>query len=239
MFAAAFTAMRTVRFTSAVFPEPERAVTTIVRLDPPSEAAPVRPVEPVTPPPTISRSAPSAAPTDVRAPATTPTTIQAPPVLVEVPKDTGAAKPAADAAAPSLRQLVPMREIPVFIRGAPGASNGGAPRAPAGVTSPLEDLSPAARDSMAVRKPGLPRFGRAARMPGTLSSIPLANGGYLLSMTAISLGGGKIDRSKEHAIDADNQMRLRRLQDRAIWRRDSVRADSLRRDSLSTARTRP
>jgi len=80
-------------------------------------------------------------------------------------------------------------------------------------------------------EPGLPAYGRAARLPGYAASVPLMNGGYSIAVTAVS-HAGHLDRTARDAIDADYQLRLRRLQDRALLRRDSTAADSLRTDSL-------
>jgi hypothetical protein len=47
-----------------------------------------------------------------------------------------------------------------------------------------------------------------------------------------SSGPSAEQRRKNEKIDADYQLRLRRLEDRALLKRDSIRADSLHADSL-------
>jgi hypothetical protein len=129
--------------------------------------------------------------------------------------------------------------------------------APAGVTIHSRTISTTTRDSIATEKlaavsviaartpqtavakeelrrqmePGLPAYSRAARLPGYAASVPLMNGGYSIAITAVSTAG-HLDRTVRDALDADYQGRLRRLQDRALLRRDSITADSSRTDSL-------
>jgi hypothetical protein len=54
-----------------------------------------------------------------------------------------------------------------------------------------------------------------------------------------SSGPSPAERKRNEKIDADNQLRLRRLQDLLLLKRDSIRADSLRRDSLARRKIIP
>ncbi len=54
-----------------------------------------------------------------------------------------------------------------------------------------------------------------------------------------SPGPSPEERKRNEAIDAEVQLRLRRLHDRMLMQQDSARADSLRRDSLANRRPRP
>jgi hypothetical protein len=54
-----------------------------------------------------------------------------------------------------------------------------------------------------------------------------------------SSGPSPEQRKRDEKIDADNQLRLRRLQDALLLKRDSIRADSLRRDSLARRKIIP
>lgn len=65
-----------------------------------------------------------------------------------------------------------------------------------------------------------------------------AVGGASGSATSIALplfskGPSAAQRRANEKVDADYQLRLRRLQDRILLRNDSARLDSLRRDSLA------
>ncbi len=65
---------------------------------------------------------------------------------------------------------------------------------------------------------------------GGLPSIPFP---------LFSSGPSAATRKRNEAIDADNRLRLGRLEALLAFRRDSVRADSLRRDSLARVRVVP
>ena len=84
------------------------------------------------------------------------------------------------------------------------------------------------------REPGLDPRGRAARLPGEPVYAPTMGGNVAVAIPVISfaLPDGR-NRTRDSAVHSDNMARLRRLQDLALWRRDSIRADSLRRDSVA------
>lgn len=81
---------------------------------------------------------------------------------------------------------------------------------------------------------------------GAVGGNPAIRGGGMraaggFSLPLFSSGPSKAQRKKNEAIDAEYQMGLRRLEDRMLLkrdsirilaRRDSVRRDSVRRDSL-------
>lgn len=251
LFIAAIVAMTTVR-TAGFENSRRRDQTAVVRLTfptPPAKPVPRArrvepPAKPTVPPPPIMPAIPPIVTPEPRA--------HGPPARREPVIDTSAA---ATTATPqntsSLRPPAP--------RGpGGGAGAAGAGMAPAGVTTHTGVLSSAARDSIAARKlagipagawtrplskeelaevraqrePGLSPTARAARLPGEPVYAPLMNGGYTVAITAKSFSLRR-DRTKEIAIDNDNQLRLRRLQDRLLLRQDSIRADSLRRDSIA------
>lgn len=91
---------------------------------------------------------------------------------------------------------------------------------------------------------------------GAVGGSPAMHGGGMavssgFSLPLFSSGPSKAQRKKNEAIDAEYQLGLRRLEDRLLLKRDSVRIlarlDSIRRDSLrldslrraSLARPRP
>jgi len=182
------------------------------------------------------------------------------PVRPEPASDTTGGRAAGPVNRGSLTKMVPMREIPTFTPDP--TKRVAAPVGPAGVAAHNGTLSVAERDAIATAKmatipllaekyqptaqqveqlrqqnePGLPRYGRAARMPGGAVSVPLMNGGYAVGVMGFSIALPNYDRTTERRLDADNQARLRRLQDRAALVRDSIRADSLKRDSLTRIR---
>jgi hypothetical protein len=96
------------------------------------------------------------------------------------------------------------------------------------------------REAMRDRiEPG--RAQRNSRAGSDGKVVPLMNGGYSVAVPVLSLSiGGKsaAERKREAAIDSVNRTILFRLQERARLLRDSVRTDSLRRDSLAK-RIRP
>jgi hypothetical protein len=273
LFAAAFLAMRTVRFTALDFPRVDRIEPTVVRLTPP-----VPPVEPAR---SVTRPAPTSVPVGVSPPSTAvqqPTLAPMAPVIRPVDvapmtrppepvRDTSIAGSAPGTSKPSLTDLVPLRDVPTF---PPRADNvrRPAPFGPAGVTARAGVISTGARDAIATAKmvgigvlaarykptaqekeairqqnePGLPEYGRAARMDGQPRSVPLMNGGSAVAIPLGSIafplfspGPSPAERKRNAVIDAENRLLLRRLQDRVALLRDSVRADSLKRDSLARA----
>ena len=118
--------------------------------------------------------------------------------------------------------------------------------APSGVTVGSAPLTAAQRDSIAKNRIGIAvaearadlgrvQGGFTARtdqQAGTLSA------GVSIPFPLFSSGPSAAERKRNAVIDADNQLRLRRLQDRAS-QVDSVRVDSLRRDSLTRRAIRP
>ena len=254
MFAAAFIAMRSVRLLP-VFSSPAEEVSapTIIRFEPP----PPKPIP--TPRPRPATRAP--APPSVSAPANVPSSI-APPVTAVAPV---AAPPADSSATAPKRRITDLLPVePALKPPAPLANVRGAPVATAGVTAPFRPLSEAERDSIdAVRahalaealkrpmtKEELEAVARNAEpgrgLPNTREGsngkvVPLMNGGVSVAhYRTIATFGGKsaAERKREAEIDSVNRLILYRLQDRARLLRDSLRADSLRRDSIAK-RIRP
>jgi hypothetical protein len=70
------------------------------------------------------------------------------------------------------------------------------------------------------------------------SGVSVGPGGVTVSVPfpLFSSGPSAAQRKQNEAIDLDYQYRLRRLNDRLFFVRDSIRADSLRRDSVAKAR---
>ncbi len=66
-----------------------------------------------------------------------------------------------------------------------------------------------------------------------INGVGAVGGGISVGLPLFSSGPSAEQRRRNDSLDAEYQLRLRRLQDRIIARRDSVRLDSLRRDSLS------
>jgi hypothetical protein len=195
-------------------------------------------------------------------PVAVPTTIAAPdPAIAVTPavpaapaRDSGATAPAIDATArPSILGLITTRVVPSYPDAAPRRA--GAAISRAGVTSPSGTLTVVGRDSIMTEKmkgvvaEALSRPmtkeekaevaansepGRA--LPGTRAAgdAPLMNGG---ANVRIPLGSFTLPlfTRKPSPVETREQRELRlRLQDRAIFLRDS-----LRKDSLEKARIRP
>lgn len=203
------------------------------------------------PPKTIDR------PRVLAPPATAPVRTREQPVAAPVPVVVPASPPAADVKRDSsavrrtpgdevspLTRLVPMRDVPTFTPSAtPSTAARGAPLAASGVTVRSTPLTTAQRDSivtskiasaLAADRDELAHRGRIGsangQQPGTLSA------GVSIPFPLFSPGPSAAERKRNAVIDADNQLRLRRLQDRELAKADSIRADSLRRDSLALAR---
>jgi hypothetical protein len=111
---------------------------------------------------------------------------------------------------------------------------------------PSAPLTPTQRDSIATINIGAAvasvreemargggTHGVSGQQPGVLSA------GVSIPFPLFSSGPSAAERKRNAVIDADNQARLRRLQDVVIAQRDSVRTDSLRRDSLARRAIRP
>jgi hypothetical protein len=253
MFAAAFIAMRSVRMFPS-FSSPAEAVPapTIIRFEPPAP----KPIPKAIP--RATTAAPNPAP--VVAPATVPTG-----VAPAIPQPAAGVAAPADSATTSRSRI---GDIPALPKGltppAPITDARGAVINRAGVVAPFRPLSDAERDSIsdvmmrammaevhrpltkeereAMRdriEPG--RAPRNSRAGSDGKVVPLMNGGYSVAVPILSFSvGGKsaAERKREAAIDSVNRTILFRLQERAHLLRDSVRADSLRRDSLAK-RIRP
>jgi hypothetical protein len=76
--------------------------------------------------------------------------------------------------------------------------------------------------------------GKGMNGAGAVDPRPAGTLGFGASIpfTLFSSGPTREQRRKNEIIDADNQLRQRRLQDRMLLKRDSIVADSLRADSL-------
>jgi hypothetical protein len=252
MFAAAFIAMRSVRLLP-VFSSPAEEVVTpaIIRFEPPAPKAIPKPE----PRPTTAAPGPAFVP-----PVTVPTGV-APAITTPAPI-TGAPVDTSAGARRRITDLLPTE--PGLKPPAPRTSVRGAPIATAGVTAPFRPLSEAERDSIdAVRaralaealkrpmtKEELEAVARNAEpgrgLPNTREGskgkvVPLMNGGVSIAhyRTIATFGGMSAEERKRNAsIDSVNRLILYRLQDRARLLRDSLRADSLRHDSIAK-RIRP
>ena len=121
----------------------------------------------------------------------------------------------------------------------------GAPMAPSGVTASSIALTAAQRDSIAKNRIGTAvaearaDLGRGGIHSANGSQPGALSAGVSIPFPLFSSGPSAAERKRNAVIDADNQLRLRRLQDRASTQLDSTRADSVRRDSLSRRAVRP
>lgn len=84
-------------------------------------------------------------------------------------------------------------------------------------------------------------LGGAGAVGGGKTGVSTGPGSAVVTvpLPLFSPGPSPAQRKRNEAIDADNQLRLRRLGDRVLMKRDSIRADSLRRDSLARRRIIP
>ena len=255
LFAIAFLAMRTVRMVpSFSTTRDEVAPPTIIHFDPPPPKVVPKPrVEPAPP------RAKSATPTTVGptvAPTTVPSVIASPvavPVPATVPPTRDSSNAATrDAPARRITDLLPTREIPTFPKSAPRTS--AAPIAPAGVTEHMKELTVAERDSIVtaqmarllaeLKRPytDAERSAAAAHaepgraLPGTRAAgdAPLMNGGSTVRIPIASISAPIFTRKPLPVESTEDRLRRLRLQDRALFVRDSIRADS-----LAKARIRP
>lgn len=256
MFVVAFLAMtrtRVFQFSGSG----RRDSLTVVHLEPPVRGEPPR--SRATVPKHESRPA--------RAPRTV--SPQLPPARSPTDTGSGAAQNAPPATPSRIPIGIPRGEPGAPGGAPPGApARGDATYGTAGVVAPRAPISPEAMDSIEARKrgtyeewhrpltpqeladvrarrePGLAPTARAARLPGEPVYAPLMNGGYAVAIPIVSIplpfGGPSAKKRKaDSIINADFQSRLARLQQRARLRRDSVLADSARRDSLSRIARRP
>ena len=92
------------------------------------------------------------------------------------------------------------------------------------------------RDAESRLEPGLAPNARAARLPGEPVYAPLMSGGYAMGVGGVSIAVGRTHEKEKAAaakIDSEYRRRLAGFQLLIQRRRqDSVRADSLLRDSL-------
>lgn len=258
LFAAALLAMGSVKvFDTLSSGRDPVAPPVVIRFVPPA-APPARATPPTArrPAPTPRATAPAAVPTTIAAP--DPAIPVVTPVVPPAPvRDSGAAAaPTIDATArPSIHGLITTRVVPTFPDAAPRRA--AAPISRAGVTSPSGTLTVAGRDSIvtdkmkgivaeALSRP-MTKDEKAAvaansepgrALPGTRAAgdAPLVNGGSArrVPIASVSVPLPLFTRSPS-PIETREQRELRqRLQDRAIFLRDSVR-----KDSIEKARIRP
>lgn len=193
---------------------------------------------PPTAPPIKAHEQPMVAPAPVVVPVSPP--------IEAATRDSSRAGTPAETASPLFR-LVPTRDVPTFSPSKAHAIEArGAPIAPSGVTVHSAPLTTAQRDSIAqnavARALDADRdeFGRRGRIGNASGSQPgVLSAGVSIPFPLFSPGPSPAERKRNAVIDADNQLRLRRLQDRAIAQHDSTRTDSLRRDSLARRSVRP
>ena len=256
LFAIALLAMRTVRMAS-LFPttRDDVAPPTIIHFDPPPPKVVPKPrVEPA--PPRAKSVAVPVSPTV--APTTVPNVI-APPVTVPLPATVPPTRDSSnvtkrDAPARRITDLLPTREIPTFPKSAPRTSP--APIAPAGVTEHRAELSVAERDSIATvqmarlaaalkapftkdeRRASAAAAEPGAPLPGTRAAgdSPLMNGGSSnrVPIASVSIPLPLFTRKPLPVESTEDRLRRLRLQDRVLFVRDSIRADS-----IAKARIRP
>jgi hypothetical protein len=135
---------------------------------------------------------------------------------------------------------------------------GGAPVAPAAVTNSWASLTTVQRDSivsayMAGLSLNAPMSDReradiARRdyrpaihegQPDAAARSQTVGAGVSIPLPLFSPGPSAAQRKRDSIVAAENGLRLARLHDRLLLRGDSVRTDSLRRDSVARARKQP
>jgi hypothetical protein len=245
LFTAALASMTRTGADFAPSPVAEAAPRIVFFEPPPRVESKPRPVEPprtIVPPkaaPTKAQEHPMIAPAPVVVPA-------APPIEVPARDSSSSGRTAAETKA-LLTQPVPARDVPTFSGSKTRPIEArGAPMAPSGVTMHSTPLTTAQRDSIAnsavanALSADRDEFGRRGRIGNASGSKPgVLSAGVSIPFPLFSPGPSAAGRKRNAIIDADNQLRLRRLQDRALAQADSTRTDSLRRDSLARRSIRP
>jgi hypothetical protein len=243
LFAAALAAMTTLRAVNLSHDTTREGRVTWVLVPVPT---PVRTVAP----PRVSRvAAPRQVPTSVesvRAPAdVTPATSTTPPVHADT--TTRSAAPSSPAIPLS---IVPPPTLPYV----PHTAIGGAPISTAAVTALRAPLTAARRDSLAAASMAdVPYLAtqvkltpeeeeRLARQRQPVPSLPTGRSqptigiGMSIPFPVFEPGPSAAQRKRDAIVAAENQARLYRLEDRLFQKRDSIRLDSLRRDSVAMKR---
>lgn len=249
LFVAAFLAMTTLRGQRRETLPAANDRTTVVEFQPPRPVAP--PPRPIVPPRRTSpRQAvvPSPPGPVTRAPVT-----QSPPLIT--PPSTNAPRDSSRLGGKiptgPLSPLGPIFEPPTIeSHPDPATTARGAPISRAGVTGESPALTPSQRDSILALKMALIAKMSRDWVPSEEDKREIAQrekelgGGARRGAGGLGVGGSipfplfskgpsPAERKRNEKIDADNQLRLKRLQERAVALRDSLRADSLRRDSIA------
>jgi hypothetical protein len=248
--------MRTVRIMN--LPSFRDAVTapTMVRLEPPVPIrVPRAPEQAKTRPPTTI-IAPTVIPPPVVAlpDVTRPTVVAAPvaPVSVADSSTVGTDPNAPAATGRRITDLISTRVIPTFPARAPSVA--GAPMAPAGVTVHSTPLSVAQRDSIITAKlagaadwmsdkykPTEEQIKQRATqvepgraLPGTRAAgeAPLMNGGSAVRIPILTISAPFLTRKPVPPEPLEIRLLRERLADRAIFLRDSLRADSIAKSRI-------
>lgn len=254
LFAAALAAMTSLRImgVSPTMSSVERVTLVPITFPPPAPVPRPPPTRRVEAPRTIPRTLPPAtnsvpAAVDVASP--TVAAIPHAPALSSPPRVDSTAKPVPANASRIPLSIVPPTPVPYN----PRTTGLGAPIATAGVTMMHAPMTGQVRDStLAAFMAEVPA--RAAALPGKTDNgrvraitIPRHDGSNSpsicicvnLPLPIFEAGPSAAQRKRDAIIAADNLERLRRMQDRALQKRDSIRLDSLRRDSVARSATRP
>jgi len=248
LFAAALAAMTSLRIMglSPTMSAIERVTWVPIAFPPPTPAPRPVPARRLDAPRTVPRKLPPATigvptTTDIVTPTVTP--ISQAPSLSSPPRVDTTAKPAPANSSRIPLSIVPPTPVPYN----PRTTGLGAPIATAGVTASHTPMTGQVRDStLAAFMAEVPA--RAAALPGKSDegrvhaiTIPRHDGSNSPSICiCVSLpfpifeaGPSAAQRKRDAIIAADNLERLHRMQERLIQKRDSIRLDSLRRDSIA------
>lgn len=266
LFASALGAMIGVHSLPSLFTNAPVDRTTVVWL-PPAVAPPPRIAPPRTrqAPPEPRTIAPVTPAVPLVAPATAPTTS---PTVVAPSKTGVVGRTGVDSTGSGAAPIIPLGAIPLVptqpLRAVPNPPRdthvgvGGAPVSPAGVTTDSRMLTPGQRDSIVhAYMAGLSLNGpmsdrERADVARREYSPPIHNGQPEAAARAQTVGGGvsipfplfspgpsAAQRKRDSIVAAENGLRLLRLRDRVLLKRDSSRADSLRRRDLRARHVPP
>jgi hypothetical protein len=229
LFAVAFGSMTTLRNADFFRPTgPGERVQWVPVPTPASKPAPLPPprIARVRPPRAIAPAEPAPVARDV-APA---------PRLQAPPADT-AMQPTAAPPANIPLSIEPAKTVPYV----PTTARGGAPISLAAVgghapmTARMRDSILAASMAEVPYLAG-PRSPNAVKIPPRPNGEPAIGGGMSIPVPIFEPGPSAAQRKRDAVVAAENQARLYRLEDRLFQKRDSIRLDSLRRDSIAAKR---
>ncbi|MDB4877188.1 MAG: hypothetical protein JWM41_3634 [Gemmatimonadetes bacterium] len=232
---AAMTSLRAVRVSSDAAPQERVQWVPIPTPTPVIAPAPVRPraIAPRDVPATIDR-APTAPAVESSASA---------PISSPRPASADTAVNTAAPPSPTIPLSILPPKTPPYV---PHSAGGGAPISPAGVTAQRITMTARIRDSVIaasmaevpdIAGPGRSQTGVSSKVPARSTGEPVMGVGVTLPFPIFEPGPSAAQRKRDAVVAAENQARLYRLQDRMYQKRDSIRLDSLRRDSLAMKRT--